>query len=39
LCGFFVLIVGLDGIMFGISTLIGDALRAVLDLVGTAGVH
>jgi flagellar biosynthetic protein FliR len=39
LCGFFVLIVGLDGVMFGISTLIGDALRAVLDLVGTAGVH
>jgi len=41
ICGFFVLMVGLGGIMTGISTLIDDALRAVVDLVGTpaAGVH
>jgi flagellar biosynthetic protein FliR len=41
LCGFFVLMVGLDGIMNGISTLLDNALRAVLDLVGTrsAGAH
>ena len=34
MCGFFVLIVGLGGIMSGIATLIDDALRAVIDLVG-----
>jgi flagellar biosynthetic protein FliR len=41
ICGFFVLMVGLGGIMTGISTLIDDALRAVVDLVATppAGVH
>ncbi len=41
MCGFFVLIVGLDGIMIGISSLIDSALHAVIELVGTptAGVH
>jgi flagellar biosynthetic protein FliR len=41
MCGFFVLIVGLGGIMSGISTLIDDALRAVVELVDTpgAGAH
>ena len=40
MCGFFVLLVGLGGIMSGISTLIDDALRAVVALVsGTAGAH
>jgi flagellar biosynthetic protein FliR len=41
ICGFFVLMVGLGGIMTGISTLIDDALRAVVDLVDTpaAGAH
>jgi flagellar biosynthetic protein FliR len=41
MCGFFVLVVGLGGIMSGISTLIDDALRAVIDLVGSqvAGTH
>jgi len=34
MCGFFVLLVGLDGIMAGISTLLDDALRAVVGLVG-----
>jgi flagellar biosynthetic protein FliR len=33
LCGFFVLIVGLDGVMAGISSLIGSALAAAADLV------
>jgi flagellar biosynthetic protein FliR len=33
LCGFFVLIVGLDGIMAGISSLINSALAAAADLV------
>jgi flagellar biosynthetic protein FliR len=33
LCGFFVLIAGLDGIMSGISSLINSALMAVADLV------
>jgi flagellar biosynthesis protein FliR len=33
LCGFFVLIAGLDGVMAGISTLINNALNAVADLV------
>ena len=33
LCGYFVLIVGLDGIMAGISGLINSALTAVADLV------
>jgi flagellar biosynthesis protein FliR len=40
LCGFFVLIMGLDGIMVGISSLIDTALQAVIELVATpAGVH
>ncbi len=41
LCGFFVLIVGLDGIMTGISSLINSALTAVGELVGApaAGVR
>ena len=34
LCGFFVLIVGLDGVMAGISSLINSALGAAADLVG-----
>jgi flagellar biosynthetic protein FliR len=34
LCGFFVLMVGLDGIMTGISGLINSALTAVGELVG-----
>ena len=41
LCGFFVLMVGLDGIMAGISSVIGNALEAVVELVATrpAGAH
>ena len=41
LCGFFVLMVGLDGIMIGITNLIDTALRAVVELVATpaAGVR
>jgi flagellar biosynthetic protein FliR len=41
LCGFMVLLAGLDGVMAGISSLIDSALRAVVDLVGApaAGVH
>lgn len=41
LCGFFVLIVGVDGIMSGITALIDGALRAVVDLVAgqRAGAH
>src|SRR6202035_910384 len=41
LCGFFVLIVGLDGIMAGISGLIDSALTAAGELAGTpaAGVR
>ena len=41
LCGLFVLIVGLDGVMTGISGLIETALRAVVDLLATsaAGAH
>ena len=41
LCGFFVLMVGLDGIMVGISSLIDSTLRIVIDLVGAnpAGAH
>lgn len=41
LCGFFVLIVGLDGVMAGISSLIGSALTAAADLVHApaAGAH
>jgi flagellar biosynthetic protein FliR len=34
LCGFFVLTVGLDGIMAGISSLINSALTAAAELVG-----
>src|SRR6202044_392231 len=41
MCGFFVLIVGLDGIMPGIMSLISSALGAAGDLVGVpaAGVR
>jgi flagellar biosynthetic protein FliR len=41
LCGFFVLIAGLDGIMAGILSLINSALAAAADLVRppAAGVH
>jgi flagellar biosynthetic protein FliR len=41
ICGFFVLIAGLDGIMVGISSLINSALTAVAELVRTpaAGAH
>ncbi|MDB6083124.1 MAG: flagellar biosynthetic protein FliR [Gammaproteobacteria bacterium] len=41
LCGFYVLLVGLDGIMAGISSLIESALMAVADLVRApaAGAH
>ena len=41
LCGFFVLIVGLDGIMTGISGLINSALTAAGELIATpaAGVR
>jgi flagellar biosynthetic protein FliR len=41
LCGFFVLMIGLDGIMSGISSLIDNALMAVVELVGApaAGAH
>jgi flagellar biosynthesis protein FliR len=41
MCGFFVLMVGLNGVMIGISSLIDSALRAVVDLVAApaAGVH
>ncbi len=39
MCGFFVLIVGLDGIMTGIASLIDSALQAVVELVATAGAH
>ncbi len=41
LCGFFVLLVGIDGIMAGISSLIGSALDAAADLVRAppAGAH
>ena len=40
MCGFFVLLVGLDGIMAGILSLINSALGAVADLVrAPAGVH
>jgi flagellar biosynthetic protein FliR len=33
MCGFFVLIVGLDGVMSGISSLIDSALQAAVELV------
>jgi flagellar biosynthesis protein FliR len=41
MCGFFVLMVGINGVMIGISSLIDSALRAVVELVGmpAAGVH
>jgi flagellar biosynthetic protein FliR len=39
LCGFFVLSVGLDGIMSGISSLINSALLAVADLVRAPAVE
>jgi flagellar biosynthetic protein FliR len=41
LCGFLVLIAGLDGIMTGISGLINEALSTVGDLIGApaAGAH
>ncbi len=34
MCGFYVMLVGLDGLMVGISSLIDSALRAAVDLVG-----
>ena len=34
--GFVVLIVGMDGLMVGISSLLDSALSAVVDLVGSA---
>ncbi|MDP9012959.1 MAG: flagellar biosynthetic protein FliR [Pseudomonadota bacterium] len=37
LCGFFVLIVSLDGVMAGISNLIDSALMAVVDLTSAPG--
>jgi flagellar biosynthetic protein FliR len=41
MCGFFVLMVGLDGIMVGITSLIQTALNAVVELVAApaAGVR
>jgi flagellar biosynthetic protein FliR len=41
LCGFFVLIVGLEGIMTSISSLINGALAAVAELIGApaAGIR
>jgi flagellar biosynthetic protein FliR len=41
LAGYFVLLAGMDGVMAGISSLIGSALAAVTDLVAApaAGVH
>jgi flagellar biosynthetic protein FliR len=41
MCGFFVLIAGLDGIMSGITDLLNSALMAVSELIGTsaAGVR
>jgi len=40
IAGFFVLTIGLDGIMLGISSLIDDALRAVVGMIGAAAaVH
>jgi flagellar biosynthesis protein FliR len=41
MCGFFVLIAGLDGIMAGISSLINSALTAAAELVNApaAGAH
>ena len=41
LCGFFVLIVGLDGIMAGVTSMINSALDAAADLVHApaAGAH
>jgi flagellar biosynthesis protein FliR len=37
LCGFFVLIVGLDGVMTGVSSLINSSLAAAAELVGAPG--
>jgi len=37
--GFVVLIVGLDGLMVGVSSLLNSALSAVVDLVGSPAVH
>jgi flagellar biosynthetic protein FliR len=41
MCGFLVLMLGLDGVMSGIASLIDSALRAAVDLVGApaAGAH
>jgi flagellar biosynthetic protein FliR len=36
LCGFFILLSGLDGIMSGISALINSALMAVSELIGAS---
>jgi flagellar biosynthetic protein FliR len=38
MCGFFVLLAGIDGIMAGISSLINSALAAVTDLVSAPAV-
>ncbi len=38
MCGFFVLIVGLDGVMAGVSSLINSALDAAADLVRAPAV-
>jgi flagellar biosynthesis protein FliR len=39
LCGFFVLMVGLGGVMTGISSLLDTALKAVVELVSSPAVH
>jgi flagellar biosynthesis protein FliR len=41
MCGFFVLMAGLNGVMSGVSSLIDSALSAVVELVGApaAGAH
>lgn len=39
MCGFLVLIVGLDGIMAGIASLLDGALSAAADLAGAPAVH
>jgi flagellar biosynthesis protein FliR len=39
LCGFFVLMVGIDGVMTGIYSLLDSALKAVVELVSTPAVH
>jgi hypothetical protein len=40
MCGFFVLTVGLDGLMSGIRSLIDSSLAAAIELVrAPAGAH